>query len=97
MACYWRCRRSTAINTRIVATSKHGAEPVYRLLERDVFKCRERSRGCDGEPAERVTIHGMHVGQLEMIAEWVLLPGSKTALLVRSAPPQPAGLFISGS
>lgn len=86
MACCPRCRHSTAINTRIVAASKYGAEPVYRLLERGVFKCRKRSRGCDGEPAERVTIHGMHVGQLQTIAEWVILPGGSMARLVRSAP-----------
>lgn len=84
MACCPRCRHSTGINTRILAGSKYGGEPIYRLLERGVLKCRKRARGCDGVPAERLTVSGMHVGDLRTLAEWVVLPGSETARLVRS-------------
>lgn len=84
MACCPRCRHSTGINTRILAGSKYGGEPLYRLLERGIFKCRKRARGCEGEKAERLTVSAIHVGDLRTLAEWVVLPDSETARLVRS-------------
>lgn len=82
MASCPQCRYGVGINTRILAGSKYGAEPLHKLLERGAFKCRDEKRGCDGVAAERVTVTSMDVGIYRTIVEWaVLSPGSSASLV----------------
>lgn len=79
------CRYAAGVNIRSLAGSKFGAEPVSRLLERGLFKCRRRKSGatpsCNGVLAQSLTISAMDVGMLKTVAEWVVTaPGARARL-----------------
>jgi hypothetical protein len=88
MVCCPQCGYSVGVNTRILAGSKFGDVAAHRLLERAVFKCRNKKRGCDGVPAERVSITCIDVGMSKTLAEWTILPGGSSARLVKCELPE---------
>lgn len=82
------CSHAIGVNTRILAGSRYGAVPVHSLLERGVFKHRDKRRGCDGVAAAGLSISCMDVGMLRTVAEWRVVTPGGSARLTRTDLPQ---------